>query len=93
MLLAGVVIVALVLVAVGVGYGYLQFRFSQVTKVTVEHLKVSPPGLPFNVLLIGSDSRAHVPASQESHYGDEEPRADNGVMWSRSSTSFRPPAR
>jgi LCP family protein required for cell wall assembly len=71
-LLAGVVIVALVLVAVGVGYGYLQFRFSQVTKVTVEHLKVSPPGLPFNVLLIGSDSRADVPADEASHYGDEE---------------------
>jgi LCP family protein required for cell wall assembly len=40
--------------------------------VTVKHLKVAPPGLPFNVLLIGSDSRAHVPSDEESHYGDEE---------------------
>jgi LCP family protein required for cell wall assembly len=71
-LLAGVVLVALALVAVGVGYGYLQFRFNQVTKVTVKHLKVAPPGLPFNVLLIGSDSRADVSASQASHYGSEE---------------------
>jgi LCP family protein required for cell wall assembly len=71
-LLGGVCLVALALVAVGVGYGYLQYRFNQVTKVTVKHLKVAPPGEPFNVLLIGSDSRADVSAANESHLGDEE---------------------
>jgi LCP family protein required for cell wall assembly len=71
-LLGGVCLVALTLVAVGVGYGYLQYRFNQVAKVTVKHLKVAPPGQPFNVLLIGSDSRADVSAANVSHLGDEE---------------------
>ena len=70
-LLAGVVIVALALVAVGTSYGYLQYRFNQVQKVAVKHLTVAPVGQPFNVLLIGSDSRADVSSSDASHFGTE----------------------
>jgi LCP family protein required for cell wall assembly len=70
-LLGAVVLVALALVAVGSSYAYLQFRFSQVTKVTVKHLKVAPVGQPFNVLLIGSDSRAGVSSTDQSHFGNE----------------------
>ena len=62
-LLSGVILVSLALVAVVSGYVYVQYRFSQVTKVTVKHLKVAPAGAPFNVLLIGSDSRANVSGS------------------------------
>jgi LCP family protein required for cell wall assembly len=68
-LLSAVVLVSLVLVLVGVGYGYIQYRFHQVSKVTVKHLKAAPAGKPFNVLLIGSDSRVAESASDASHFG------------------------
>ncbi len=70
-LIAGVVVVALALVAMGSGYAYLQYRFDQVAKVTVKHLKTAPVGQPFNVLLIGSDSRADVSSTDQSHLGSE----------------------
>ena len=53
------------------GYFYVQYRFHQVTKVTVKHLKVAPPGAPFNVLLIGSDSRAGFTPADIAAYGSE----------------------
>jgi LCP family protein required for cell wall assembly len=68
-LLGAVVLVALVLVLVGVGYGYIQYRFHQVTKVSVKHLKAAPVGKPFNVLLIGSDSRVGESSGDASHFG------------------------
>ena len=61
---------SLVLVLVGVGYGYIQYRFHQVSKVTVKHLRTAPVGQPFNVLLIGSDSRVGESASDAAHFGD-----------------------
>ena len=69
-LLAGVVLVSLAILAVGTGYAYVQYRFSQVTKVTVKHLRVAPAGAPFNVLLIGSDSRADVTGADQNAYGN-----------------------
>ncbi len=74
-LLAGVILVALALVALGSGYAYLQYRFHQVAKVTVPHLRVAPVGQPFNVLLIGSDSRAGDTSSEAQHLGTEEETA------------------
>jgi LCP family protein required for cell wall assembly len=68
-LLGAVVFVSLLLVLVGVGYGYVQYRFHQVSKVTVKHLKIAPVGKPFNVLLIGSDSRVGESTSDASHFG------------------------
>ncbi len=69
MLLAGVVLVAVVLIAVVAGYGYLQYRFHQVAKVTVRHLTAAPVGQPFNVLLIGSDSRLGETPQEAQHLG------------------------
>ena len=69
LLLSGVVLVSVALVAVVSGYAYVQYRFNQVTKVTVRHLKVAPVGAPFNVLLIGSDSRANVAGKDQNAYG------------------------
>ncbi len=68
-LLSGVVLVSLAIVAVGSGYVYVQYRFNQVTKVSVKHLKVAPVGAPFNVLLIGSDSRVGVSNTDQNAYG------------------------
>jgi len=70
-LLAGVIVVGLALVGVGTGYAYVQYRFSQVTKVTVKHLKKAPVGQPFNVLLIGSDSRVGESAAEAAHLGNQ----------------------
>ena len=69
-LLTGVVVVSLAIVTVGTGYVYIQYRFSQVTKVTVKHLRVAPVGAPFNVLLIGSDSRVGIAGADQSAYGN-----------------------
>ena len=69
-LLAGVVVVSLAIVGVGSGYAYIQYRFSQVSKVTVKHLRVAPAGAPFNVLLIGSDSRVGVSGADQNAYGN-----------------------
>ncbi len=70
-LLAGMVLVVLALVAVGFSYFYVEYRFNQVAKVSVKHLKKAPVGEPFNVLLIGSDSRAGLTPSQQEHLGSE----------------------
>ncbi len=70
LLLTGVVLVSLAIVAVGSGYAYVQYRFSQVTKVTVKHLRTAPVGAPFNVLLIGSDSRVGFSATDQNAYGN-----------------------
>ena len=69
-LLTGVVVVALAIVAVGTGYAYVQYRFNQVSKVTVRHLRAAPVGAPFNVLLIGSDTRANVTGADQNAYGN-----------------------
>jgi LCP family protein required for cell wall assembly len=66
-LLAAVIVVILAIVGMGAGYGYVKYRFDQVTKVAVKHLKVSAVGQPFNVLVIGSDTRAgDTPAEEQS---------------------------
>jgi LCP family protein required for cell wall assembly len=70
-LLAGVIVVTLALVAVVSGYFYVEYRFNQVAKVTVKHLRKAPVGQPFNVLLIGSDSRAGLTPAQQTHLGNQ----------------------
>jgi LCP family protein required for cell wall assembly len=68
-LLTAVIVVVLALIGMGVGYGYVKFRFDQVTKVAVKHLKVAAVGQPFNMLVIGSDSRALDSPSDAAHLG------------------------
>jgi len=63
------------LAAVGVGglYVYATYRFDQIKKIHAKHLVAeAPPGKPFNLLLVGSDSRAFVSnATQVNAFGDE----------------------
>ena len=66
----------IVLAALGVGgvYFYANYRFNQIKKVHAKHLVAAPaaPGQPFNLLLVGSDSRAFVSnATQENAFGNE----------------------
>jgi len=61
--------------AIGVGglYVYATYRFDQIKKVHARHLAAeAPPGKPFNILLVGSDSRAFVSnATQVKAFGNE----------------------
>ena len=61
--------------ALGVGglYVYATYRFDQIKKVHAKHLVTeAPPGKPFNLLLVGSDTRAFVSnATQVNAFGDE----------------------
>ncbi len=61
--------------AIGVGglYVYATYRFDQIKKIHAKHLvAAAPPGQPFNLLLVGSDSRAFVSNStQVNAFGDE----------------------
>jgi LCP family protein required for cell wall assembly len=65
-----------VLAGLGVGglYFYANYRFNQIKKIHAKHLIAAPaaPGQPFNLLLVGSDSRAFVDNStQIKAFGDE----------------------
>jgi LCP family protein required for cell wall assembly len=54
-------ILVLAVLAVGGGYYYVNYRYNQIKKIHAPHLvKAAPPGKPFNILLVGSDSRAFV---------------------------------
>jgi LCP family protein required for cell wall assembly len=61
--------------AVGVGglYVYATYRYDQIKKIHAKHLvAAAPPGKPFNLLLVGSDSRAFVSNStQVNAFGNE----------------------
>jgi LCP family protein required for cell wall assembly len=72
--LASLVVIA----AVGVGgiYVYANYRFDQIKKIHAKHLVHAAPvsqQQPFNLLLVGSDSRAFVDNStQENAFGNEQ---------------------
>jgi LCP family protein required for cell wall assembly len=55
------------------GWFYVNYRIGQISKVPVQGLHhIDKPGQPFNVLLVGSDSRSFcVTASCQSHLGDQ----------------------
>lgn len=50
-------VVLLLLALVGAGYGYLRYQWSQVKTVNCSSCVAAADGAPFNVLLIGSDTR------------------------------------
>jgi LCP family protein required for cell wall assembly len=61
--------------AAGVGgiYFYARYRYDQIPKVHSKHLvKEAPVGKPFNILLVGDDSRAFVDnPTEEKAFGNE----------------------
>ena len=60
-------IVFLAVLAVGGGYLYVNYRYNQIKKVHSKHLvQQAAPGKPFNMLFVGSDSRAFVDNSTEA---------------------------
>jgi LCP family protein required for cell wall assembly len=68
--------IVIVLAGLGVGglYVYANYRFNQIKKIHAKHLVAAPvaPSQPFNLLLVGSDSRSFVSnATQVRAFGDE----------------------
>lgn len=72
-----IAIVCLVVVTGGLlaaSYAYVNHRLDQIHRVVVHNLKKpAPPGKPFNVLLVGSDSRQFVDTpGEQQEFGSKE---------------------
>jgi len=65
------VLVVVVLVAAGAGYGYLQYRWGQVATAPCTSCATVADGAPYNVLVVGSDSREGETAAEAQQFGDE----------------------
>jgi LCP family protein required for cell wall assembly len=57
LIIAGVSLIALVVVIAGGGYLYANWQFSKITKIKVTNEPTAYAGQPFNILVVGSDSR------------------------------------
>ncbi|HXW39011.1 MAG TPA: LCP family protein, partial [Acidimicrobiales bacterium] len=62
-------LVAVLLVVVAVGYGYFRYQWSKVSSSPCNVCIAAANGAPYNVLLIGSDSRAGETAAQAQQFG------------------------
>jgi LCP family protein required for cell wall assembly len=63
-------LLAFLVVASTAGYGYVHYRFNQIRSVKVPGLHKSSAGRPFNLLVVGSDSRESLDAADGGRYGD-----------------------
>lgn len=77
-------LLVLILIA-GAAYAYVRYRYSQITKVPLPAARGAlSPRKPFNVLLVGSDSRSGLTPQQQSSYGSASQvggkRADTMVI-------------
>jgi polyisoprenyl-teichoic acid--peptidoglycan teichoic acid transferase len=57
-------------VATIAGYGYVHYRFGQIRSVDVPGLHKAGGGRPFNLLVVGSDSRESLDAKDGDRFGD-----------------------
>jgi LCP family protein required for cell wall assembly len=69
------IFIAFCLVATASGYGYLRWRFGQIDKIDLRAILRNEghddPGLPMNVLLVGSDSRENVTPDEIKKFGTQ----------------------
>jgi polyisoprenyl-teichoic acid--peptidoglycan teichoic acid transferase len=70
LLVAGSLLLAFLVVATTAGYGYVHYRFGQIRSVKVPGLHRSSSGRPFNLLVVGSDSREGLDDADGSSYGN-----------------------
>ncbi|MEI7859620.1 MAG: LCP family protein [Acidimicrobiales bacterium] len=64
-----IVLVVLLLVAVGLGFGYFKYQWGQIISAPCANCVAEATGAPYNLLLIGSDSRVGETAAQAQKYG------------------------
>src|SRR5271155_5805208 len=63
-------VVILALVAVGVGYWYVRYEWDQVKKIVCTSCVAPASGAPYNVLIVGSDSRAGDTGASAQSFGN-----------------------
>lgn len=68
---AGIILVIVLLVAAGLGYGYFRYQWSKVSSAPCPSCVAAANGAPYNVLLIGSDSRAGETAAEAQQFGNQ----------------------
>ncbi|MGH9081258.1 MAG: LCP family protein [Acidimicrobiales bacterium] len=69
-ILRGVIAVVVVLLLItGLGYGYFRYQWSKVASSPCDTCVAAANGQPYNVLLIGSDSRAGETAAEAQQFG------------------------
>jgi LCP family protein required for cell wall assembly len=67
LLITAIVIVATLIVLGAGAYIYARYRFDQIKKVNAQHLvPQAAPGKPFNILLVGSDTRKFVDTTKQA---------------------------
>jgi LCP family protein required for cell wall assembly len=64
-----IVLVVVVLLVVGAGYGYFNYQWSKVSSSPCTTCVAAANGQPYNVLLIGSDSREGETAAEAQQFG------------------------
>ena len=67
-----VFLVAFLLLLVGLGYGYFRYQWGQIGSAPCDTCVAAADGAPYNVLLIGSDSRAGESAAQSQQFGSTQ---------------------
>jgi LCP family protein required for cell wall assembly len=69
MTVVGIALLILAILVAGGGYAYVRYRYAQLHREQVNNLTDSDISQPFNVLMVGSDSRAGEPSSAIQHFG------------------------
>jgi len=72
---ASVIIVAFLVLLVALGYGYFRYQWGQISSAPCTTCVAAANGAPYNVLLIGSDSRAGETAAQALQFGSAQATA------------------
>jgi LCP family protein required for cell wall assembly len=79
------VLVVLAVLVVAGGYGYARYRYDQIPKVHIKSEKPQISGQPFNMLVIGSDSRSGLAPGEQSQAGNAAEvggqRSDVVMIW------------
>jgi len=69
LLRTGVILVAVILVLAGGTYGYLRYRLGQIKTAPCPSCATAISGQPFNILIIGDDSRADNTPAENKAFG------------------------
>ncbi len=78
-------LLVLAVAVVGGGYGYLWYRYNQISKVHISDEVAAASGAPFNILVIGSDTRVGESAAAAQAFGSSSlvtgQRSDVVQLW------------
>ena len=71
LLRAGIFLVVFLLVVAGLGYGYFRYQWSKVSSAPCDICVAAANGAPYNILLIGSDTRVGETAAEAQQFGNQ----------------------